>query len=229
MNLSRRLLAEGLGTALLLAVVIGSGVMADRLSGGNVAVALLANTLATVGGLYVLIEVFGPISGAHFNPAVSAVMAWRGELPVASLLPYVACQLFGAVAGTWLAHAMFDMSIMQISTKVRGGTGQWISEAVASFGLLLVILRAPPSRVAAMVATYIGAAYWFTASTSFANPAAVFGRMLSESFAGIAPASAPGFVFAELVGAALAVGADRLLSATTALDSAKASCEVGHV
>jgi glycerol uptake facilitator-like aquaporin len=212
MSLSRKLLAEGLGTALLLAVVIGSGVMAERLSGGNVAIALLANTLATVGGLYILIEVFGPVSGAHFNPAVSAVMAWRGELPLAALLPYVAAQLFGALLGAWLAHAMFDMSLLQFSTKLRSGTGQWIAEAVATFGLLLVILRAPPTRVAAMVAAYIGAAYWFTASTSFANPAAVFGRMFSDSFAGIAPASAPGFVAAELIGAALAVGVHKLLS-----------------
>jgi glycerol uptake facilitator-like aquaporin len=229
MSLSRKLLAEGLGTALLLAVVIGSGVMAERLSGGNVAVALLANTLAAVGGLYVLIEVFGPLSGAHFNPAVSAVMAWRGELPVTVLLPYVAVQLFGAMLGAWLAHAMFDMSILQFSTKVRSGTGQWIAEAVATFGLLLVILRAPPSRVAAMVAAYIGAAYWFTASTSFANPAAVFGRMFSESFAGIAPASAPGFVLAELVGAALAVGVHQLLSTSTATATAKPSGEARHV
>ena len=201
----RRLLAELLGTALLLAVVIGSGIMAERLSGGNVAVALLANTLATVGGLYILIEVFGPVSGAHFNPAVSAVMAWRGELARSSLLPYIAAQLIGAMLGAWLAHAMFDMTILQFSTKVRSGTGQWIAEAVATAGLLLVILRAPPQRVAAMVACYIGAAYWFTASTSFANPAAAFGRMFSDSFAGIAPSSAPAFVVAQFVGATLGV------------------------
>jgi len=213
MNLPRQFFAELLGTALLLAVVIGSGVMAERLSGGNVALALLANTLATVCGLYILIEVFGPVSGAHFNPAVSAVMAWRGELPKAALVPYVAAQLIGAMLGAWLAHAMFDMSILQFSTKVRSGTGQWVAETVATFGLLLVILRAPSSRVAAMVAAYIGAAYWFTASTSFANPAAVFGRMFSDSFAGIAPSSAPGFVIAELMGAALAVGVHQLLSA----------------
>lgn len=212
MSLSRKLLAEGLGTALLLAVVIGSGVMAERLSGGNVAIALLANTLATVGGLYILIEVFGPISGAHFNPAVSAVMAWRGELPVAVLVPYIAVQLIGAMLGAWLAHAMFDMTILQFSTKLRTGTGQWIAEGVATFGLLLVILRAPAGRASAMVAAYIGAAYWFTASTSFANPAAVFGRMFSDSFAGIAPASAPGFIVAELIGAALAVAVNRCLS-----------------
>ncbi len=211
MRLARRLAAESLGTALLLAVVIGSGVMAERLAGGSVALALLANTLATVGGLYVLIEVFGPLSGAHFNPAVSAVMAWRRELPAGALLPYVAAQLVGAVAGAWLAHAMFDLPVLQVSAKLRSGTGQWIAEAVATFGLVLVILRAPAGRAAAMVAAYIGAAYWFTASTSFANPAAVFGRMFSDSFAGIAPASAPGFVLAELAGAALAVAAHRLL------------------
>lgn len=191
---------------MLLAVVIGSGIMAERLSGGNVAIALLANTLATVGGLYILIEVLGPISGAHFNPAVSAVMALRGELPRAALLPYVAAQLLGAMLGAWLAHAMFDMSILQFSTHVRSGTGQWIAEAVATAGLLLVILRAPAGRAAAMVAGYIGAAYWFTASTSFANPAAAFGRMFSDSFAGIAPGSVIGFVLAQFAGALIGLG-----------------------
>lgn len=200
-----RCFSECLGTALLLAVVIGSGVMAERLSGGNVAVALLANTLATVGGLYILIEVFGPISGAHFNPAVTLVMASRGQLAWTLLLPYIAMQLLGAMLGAWLVHAMFEMNILQFSTKVRSGAGQWIAEGVATFGLLLVILRAPAARVAAMVAAYIGAAYWFTASTSFANPAAVFGRMFSDSFAGIAPSSATGFILAELAGAGLAV------------------------
>lgn len=179
--------------------------MAERLAGGNVAIALLANTLATVGGLYILIEVFGPISGAHFNPAVSAVMAYRGALPRRLLVPYIVVQLLGAMLGAWLAHAMFDMSIVQFSTKVRSGPGQWLAEGVATFGLVLVILRAPAARVAAMVATYIGAAYWFTASTSFANPAAAVGRMFSESFAGIAPANVPAFVVAELCGAAVAV------------------------
>jgi len=210
-DLSRRLYAEALGTALLLAVVIGSGIMAERLAGGNVAIALLANTLATVGGLYILIEVFGPVSGAHFNPAVSLVMALRGELPKALLLPYVAAQLLGAMLGAWLAHAMFDLNILQFSSKLRGGTGQWIAEAVATAGLLLVILRAPPGRVAAMVACYIGAAYWFTASTSFANPAAAFGRMFSDSFAGIAPASVPGFMAAQLCGAGIGVLLSRAL------------------
>ncbi len=202
-DLARKLFAEMLGTALLLTAVIGSGIMAERLSGGNVAIALLANTLATVGALYILIEVFGPVSGAHFNPAVSLVMTTRGALPRPLLVPYVVAQLAGAMLGAWLAHAMFDAALFQFSTKVRGGSGQWIAEAVATAGLLLVILRAPASRVAAMVACYIGAAYWFTASTSFANPAAAFGRMFSDSFAGIAPASVPAFVAAQLVGAGL--------------------------
>lgn len=202
---TRKLLAEALGTALLLTVVIGSGIMAERLCGGNVAIALLANTLATVGGLYILIEVFSPVSGAHFNPAVSAVMVWRRELPLTLLAPYVVAQLAGAMLGAWLAHAMFDLPILQWSTKVRGGQGQWIAEGVATAGLLLVILRAPAARVAPMVAAYIGAAYWFTASTSFANPAAAFGRMFSDTFAGIAPSSVAGFVLTQLAGAALAV------------------------
>ena len=209
------LIAEFLGTTLLLAVVIGSGVMAERLASGNMAVALLANTLATVGGLYVLIEVLGPISGAHFNPAVSLVMATRGALPWRLLTPYVLAQLLGAACGAWLVHAMFDMNIVQLSSKLRGGAGQWLAEVVATAGLLLVILRAPAARVAALVAAYIGAAYWFTASTSFANPAAAFGRMFSDSFAGIAPASVPGFVLAQLLGAAVGVGLHRALGGTS--------------
>lgn len=210
-TVTQRLLAEALGTALLLAVVIGSGIMAERLAGGNMAIALLANALATVGGLYVLIEVFGPVSGAHFNPAVSLVMAGRRELAWALLAPYVIAQLLGAMLGAWLAHGMFDMSLLQFSTKVRSGFGQWLAEGVAAFGLLLVILRAPPARAAAMVAAYIGAAYWFTASTSFANPAAAFGRMFSDSFAGIEPGSVPGFVIAQLCGAGLAAWVHGLL------------------
>jgi glycerol uptake facilitator-like aquaporin len=202
-GLTVRLLGEGLGTALLLAIVIGSGIMAERLAGGNVAIALLGNTLATVWGLYILIEVFGPVSGAHFNPAVSLIMALRGSLEKKFLLPYVVVQLFGAACGAWLAHLMFDMTVMQWSMKIRTGEGQWIAEAVATAGLLLVILRAPAARVSSMVAAYIGAAYWFTASTSFANPAAAFGRMFSDSFAGIAPVSVPGFMMAELLGALL--------------------------
>ena len=205
-GLARKLYAEALGTAMLIAIVIGSGVMGERLSSGNVAIALLANTLATVGGLYVLIEVFGPISGAHFNPAVSAAMAIRGDLPRSALVPYIGAQLVGAVLGAWLANAMFDLPILQISAKVRGGSGQWLAEVVATAGLLLVILRAPAGRAAAMVAAYIGAAYWFTASTSFANPAAVAGRMFSDTFAGIAPSSAVPFVLAQFAGAAIGVG-----------------------
>jgi glycerol uptake facilitator-like aquaporin len=206
-----RLLAEGLGTLALLAVVIGSGVMAERLAGGNVALALLANTLATVAGLWVLIELLGPVSGAHFNPAVSAVMAWRGELPWALLLPYMAVQLAGAACGAWLVHAMFEMPVLQWSAKLREGPAQWLAEGVATAGLLLTILRAPPSRVAGLVAAWIGAAYWFTASTSFANPAAAFGRMFSDSFAGIAPASVPGFVLAQFAGAAVGLLLHRAL------------------
>lgn len=212
-NLNNRLLAEALGTALLLAVVIGSGIMGERLAGGNAAIALLANTAATIGGLYVLIEVFGPISGAHFNPVVSAVMAVRRELPWREWAPYAVAQLLGAMLGAWLAHAMFGMPILEFSTKVRSGAGQWIAEAVATAGLLLVILRAPRGRAAPMVAAYIGAAYWFTASTSFANPAAAFGRMFSNSFAGIAPGSVPGFVVAECIGSALGLGLNGWLGA----------------
>jgi glycerol uptake facilitator-like aquaporin len=197
--------------------------MGQRLCGGNVAIALLANTLATVGGLYVLIEVFGPVSGAHFNPAVSLAMASRRELPWALVPGYVVAQLVGAMLGAWLAHAMFDMSILQFSTRIRSGEGQWIAEGVATFGLLLVILRAPRARVAAMAAAYLGAAYWFTASTSFANPAAAFGRMFSDSFAGIAPASVPAFVLAELAGAALALLANGALGVTSIAPSLRES------
>lgn len=217
-GLSRRLLAEGLGTLLLLAIVIGSGVMAERLAGGNIAVALLANTAATVAGLWVLIEVFGPLSGAHFNPAVSVVMAWRGELDRREFVPYVVVQLVGAVLGAWLVHAMFDMTIVQWSTKLRTGAGQWIAEAVATAGLLLTILRAPSARVAPLVAAWIGAAYWFTASTSFANPAAAFGRMWSDSFAGISPANVPAFVAAQLAGAAAGAWLHQALGTSARVD-----------
>ena len=210
--LARKLLVELLGTALLLTIVIGSGIMAERLSGGNMAIALLGNTAATVCGLYILIEVLGPISGAHFNPAVSAVMAFRRELSWSELVSYIAAQLLGAMLGAWLAHVMFDMTVLQFSSHVRTGLGQWVGEVVATAGLLLVILRAPEGRASSMVAAYIGAAYWFTSSTSFANPAAAFGRMFSDSFAGIAPSSVPDFVLAELVGAALAVVLNRALT-----------------
>ena len=214
MSLSKKLLAEFLGTMLLLATVIGSGIMAEGLAGGNVAVALLANTAATVGALYVLIEALGPISGAHFNPVVSAALAWRRELPWSDLMPYMGAQLTGAVLGAWLAHAMFDLSILQLSEKLRFGLGQWIAEVVATAGLLLTIFRAPVGKASSMVAGYIGAAYWFTASTSFANPAAVLGRMFSDSFSGISPASAPGFVMAEVLGGVLAMGLARAFGKT---------------
>lgn len=211
MSVSRRLLSEGIATAGLLAAVIGSGVMAERLADGNLAIALLANTLATMGALYVLIEVFGPVSGAHMNPAVSLVFAMQGRLPWPRAAAYVLAQLAGAVCGAWLAHAMFELPILQWSTQVRSGPGQWLAEAVAAAGLVLVVLRANPRYVALAVAAYIGAAYWFTASTSFANPAAAFGRMFSDSFAGIAPASVPGFVIAQLLGASLALALHRML------------------
>lgn len=213
MTLSRRLLTEALGTALLLAIVIGSGVMGETLAAGNAAVALLANTLATVFGLYLLIIVFGPLSGAHFNPVVSLIMALRGDLPRSYLAPYIAVQLIGAALGAWLVHAMFDLPVWQFSAHVREGAGQWLAEVVATAGLLLVILRGPPAHVPTLVAAWIGAAYWFTASTSFANPAAVFGRMLSDTFAGIAPSSAPGFMLAEVAGGLVGLAIAHALSA----------------
>ncbi len=199
----RTYLAELVGTAALLCGVIGSGVMAETLSAGNTGVALIANTLATVFALYVLIETLGPVSGAHFNPAVSLVMAWRKDLARERLIGYIAAQLMGAALGAWLAHAMFDLAIFQWSQKARTGQGQWLAEAVATAGLLFVILRSPAGKASGLVACYIGAAYWFTASTSFANPAAVFGRMMSDTFAGISPVDAPAFMLAECVGAAV--------------------------
>ena len=208
----RLYLAELVGTAALLCAVIGSGIMAENLCDGNTAVALIANTLATVFALYVLIEVFGPLSGAHFNPAVSLVMAYRKDLPRKLLMGYLIAQLMGAALGAWLAHAMFDKDIFQFSLKVRTGQGQWLAEAVATAGLLFVILRSPAGKASSMVACYIGAAYWFTASTSFANPAAVFGRMMSDSFAGISPMDAPAFIGAQLIGAAVGLGLNALLS-----------------
>jgi glycerol uptake facilitator-like aquaporin len=212
--LRQLLLSEFAATTLLLVAVIGSGIMAQRLSGANVAIALLANTLATVGALYFLIEVFGPLSGAHMNPAVSLGLALQGRVPWPEVWPYVVVQCAGAVCGAWLAHAMFEAPILQWSTQVRSGHGQWLAEAVATAGLVLVVLRASPQRVAAMVAAYIGAAYWFTASTSFANPAVTLGRIFTDSFAGIAPASAPGFVLAQCAGLAAAILLHRALGPT---------------
>jgi len=207
----QRLLAEFLATGLLLVTVVGSGIMAERLADGNDAVALLANTLATVCGLYILVELFGSISGAQMNPAVSAVVAARGELSKTLLPAYILVQLAGAVCGALLGNAMFDLPILEFSVKARSGAGQWLGEIVATAGLLLVVLRAQPSRVAVMVAAYIGAAYWFTSSTSFANPAAAFGRMFSDSFAGIAPGDVPAFVVAQVIGAALGAVIHKLL------------------
>lgn len=206
-------LAEFVGTAMLLCVVIGSGIMAERLATGNAAVALLGNTLATVFALFVLIELLGPVSGAHFNPLVTLVLLLdqptdsRPHAARLKALAFVFAQLLGAVCGAWLANAMFDLSIIQFSSKLRGGSGQWLAECVATAGLLFVILHSARAGVHAkasvLVASYIGAAYWFTASTSFANPAAVMGRMWSDSFAGIAPTSAWGFVLSQMVGALL--------------------------
>jgi glycerol uptake facilitator-like aquaporin len=207
---------EALGTALLLAAVVGSGIMGDRLAGGNAAIALLANAIATGAALYALIVTFGPISGAEFNPVVTVALAMSGLAPRHRVVPHLVAQFAGAIAGVWLAHAMFDLPILQTSLKLRSGTGQWIAEAVATFGLVLIILlgasRKSPA-LPAVVACYITAAYWFTASTSFANPAVTIARAISDTFAGIAPASAPGFIAAQVAGAALAVAAGRYLCA----------------
>lgn len=211
----RALLAEALGTALLLAVVVGSGIMGERLAGGNVAIALLANAAATAGGLYVLIVLFGPLSGAHFNPAVTLVMRLRGETLPAPAFAYVAVQCVAAVAGVLLAHAMFGEVPWQPGDHVRSGAAQWLSEGVATFGLLLTILlgvRHRPQAIPALVAAYIFAAYWFTASTSFANPAVTIARAFTRTFAGIRPADVGGFVVAQLAGALLAWGVARLLA-----------------
>ena len=196
----RRYLSELVGTAALLCAVIGSGIMGEQLADGNIAIALLANTLATVFALYVLIETLGPTSGAHFNPVVSLVLAFRKDLARHHLAGYVVAQLTGAALGAWIAHAMFDLELFQWSTKVRTGPAQWFAEVIATGGLIFVILRSPAGKASALVACYIGAAYWFTASTSFANPAAVFGRMLSDTFAGIAPMDAPAFMLAQGIG-----------------------------
>lgn len=201
---SRALVAEGLGTALLLMIVVGSGMMGERLAGGNDAIALLGNTLATGAGLVVLITVFGPLSGAHFNPAVTLVMALRREIGVRQALGYVTLQTAGAILGVWAAHLMFSAPVLQVSAKLRDGPAQFFSEAVATFGLILTILgvgRARPEFTPIAVGLYITSAYWFTASTSFANPAVTLARSLSDSFAGIAPASMPGFIAGQLAGA----------------------------
>jgi glycerol uptake facilitator-like aquaporin len=200
----RAFLAEMLGSFLLFATVIGSGIMAERLADGNVAIALLGNTLATGAMLFVLITMLGPISGCHLNPAVSLVMRLRGHVATRTAITFVVAQMVGGVLGVWAAHLMFDEPILQLSTKVRAGPGQLAGEAIATFGLILTILgtaRSRPDRIAASVALYITAAYWFTSSTSFANPAITIARSLSESFVGIAPSCVPGFIVAQVAGA----------------------------
>jgi glycerol uptake facilitator-like aquaporin len=209
-SLAQRVFCEWLGTALLLAAVVGSGIMAQRLAGGNVALALLCNTLATGAILPVLILVFGPLSGAHFNPAVSLAFSLRGGLPWPAVPPYMLAQVLGGIAGVWAAHLMFELPVLQISATMRTGVGQWLAEAIASFGLGLTIfgcVARAPAAVPYAVGLYITAAYWFTASTSFANPAVTIARSLSDTFAGIAPEGVVAFIAAQMVGmlAALAV------------------------
>lgn len=210
----RKIVAEALGTALLLAIVVGSGIMGEALADGNDAIALLGNTLATGAGLVVLILIFGPISGAHFNPAVTAAFALRREISLSQAAAYIAAQIVGSVLGVVLAHAMFDLDLLQESVKVRSGIGQAIGEATATFGLLLTIFgcaRHRPDAVPYAVGLFIAAGYWFTSSTSFANPAVTIARTLTDTFAGVRPADAPMFILAELAGALLALAAVRLL------------------
>lgn len=208
MSIARRAVAEVLGAGLLLATVVGSGIMAARLSSGNDALALLCNTLPTGAVLVVLIQMFGPVSGAHFNPAVSIGFALRGELSWRDAALYIACQVAGAMLGVWLAHLMFELPVWQLSTHVRTGSGQWLAEGVATFGLILCILgcrSCAPASVPYAVGLYITAAYWFTASTSFANPAVTVARSLSDTFAGIAPAGVLGFILAQMAGMLIGV------------------------
>jgi glycerol uptake facilitator-like aquaporin len=206
--LPRRLVAEALGTAMLVATVVGSGIMAERLSGGNEAIALLGNTLATGAILVVVVTVLGPVSGAHFNPAVSLVFATRGTMPWAEVAPYVIAQCLGAIAGTMLAHLMFDLAPLAVGVKPRSGPAQWLGEAVATFSLVLTILgglRYAPSAIPWLVGLVITAAYWFTSSTSFANPAVTLARGFTATFAGIALDHVPGFVVAQFAGAGAAL------------------------
>jgi glycerol uptake facilitator-like aquaporin len=207
LSLRRRLAAEGIGSALLFSAVVGSGIMAERLASGNIAVALLANSIATGAILFVLITMLGPVSGAHFNPAVSAVAASRDDLRWRDAAAYMIIQIVCGILGVWITHVMFGVSILQFSTHSRTGIGQWTGEAVATFGLVLTIIGTVRHRrewVPASVALYITAAYWFTSSTSFANPAITIARSLSDSFAGIAPEDVPGFIVAQVMGAAAA-------------------------
>jgi glycerol uptake facilitator-like aquaporin len=217
MTLSRRLAAEGLGTAFLLAVVVGSGIMGERLAGGNAAIALLANSIATGCGLWVLITIFGPISGAHFNPVVTLAFATAGEFAWRDVLPYLITQVLAAYAGVAAAHLMFDLPLFTASEHVRAGPHQWWSEFVATVGLLLTIwlgLRVKAQWVGGLVAVYITGAYWFTASTSLANPAVTLARAATNTFAGIRPVDVPGFVAAQLLGALIATGLARWLYRT---------------
>ena len=217
--MTRRLAADFVGTAALLIAVVGSGIMAEQLAAGNVAVALLANAVATGAALVVLITVFAPLSGAHFNPAVSLFFALRGELPWQDAGRYALVQTIAAVIGVWLAHLMFEMPVLQVSTHLRDGPAQWLAEFIATFGLLLTIaggLRAAPASIPMLVGLYITGAYWFTASTSFANPAVTIARSLTDSFAGIAPSSAPGFIAAQVLAVALAAPALKWLFAIPA-------------
>ncbi len=207
MTLPRRLLSEGLGTATLLAVVVGSGIMAERLAGGNAALALLANAIATGAGLVALILIFGTISGAHFNPVVTLSEAWQNNMPKGEVLPYILVQVSGAFAGVMIAHGMFDLPLLTASQHARTGAGQWLGEFVATFGLLAVIIGCSRSRPAMMpfaVGAYITAAYWFTSSTSFANPAVTLARAATDTFSGIRPGDAPAFIAAQFAGAAAA-------------------------
>ena len=207
-SLAQRAFVEWLGTAFLLAAVVGSGIMAQKLAGGNGAIALLCNTLPTGAILVVLILIFGPLSGAHFNPAVSIAFAIRGELPWSTAALYIAMQVIGGIAGVWAAHLMFELPLWQFSATVRSGSGQLFAEAIATFGLLLTILGCvarAPSAVPYAVGLYITSAYWFTASTSFANPAVTIARSLSDTFAGIAPAGVLAFIAAQLIGMVAAV------------------------
>ncbi len=213
-RLPGRLLAEGLGTALLVATVVGSGVMAERLAGGNAALALLCNTIPTGAILVVLVTIFGPISGAHFNPAVTAVLAWRGEFPSGDVALYAVVQIVAGIAGTMVAHLMFDLAPLAIGDHARGGAGQWLGEVVATFALVLVVLvgsQVARAAVPWLVGLVITAAYWFTSSTSFANPAVTIARGFTTTFAGIALGDVPGFVVAQLAGAALAAAVARAL------------------
>lgn len=222
-TLAQRLVAEGLGTAFLLAAVVGSGIMAANLSGGNAALALLCNTLPTGAILAVLILMFGPVSGAHFNPAVSIAFALRGELTARALLLYIAGQIVGGIAGVWATHLMFELPLWQISATVRTGPGQWFAEGVATFGLLMTIfgcVARTPASVPYAVGLYITSAYWFTASTSFANPAVTIARSLSNTFAGIAPTGVIAFIGAQLLGMLVAVVLARWLWRQTKLPQA---------